>query len=166
MKNKFPLLVLLGLILINVLSNSCKKDAESTISTIFTDGKWQLASVLVTTTTNLNQVVDTINVSCDSIQVFTFNTDKTCTYNHFSCTKQNVSTGHWSLSADQLTLNVPDMKCDSAGIQTTPFSNAQVYNAGQYSLVLQTGNYNVIPTATNTTKVTRYGFVRQKASIK
>ncbi|HEY0244494.1 MAG TPA: DUF5004 domain-containing protein [Mucilaginibacter sp.] len=167
MKNKLPLLFLLGLILINLLSNSCKKDTQQTIATLFTGGSWQLASVLVTTTTNLNQVVDTINVNCDSIQMFTFNTDNTCTYTHFNCIAQKKSSGTWSLSTDQLTLKA-DMLCDTnaTGGKSKPFVNAQIYNLGQYSLVLQTGNYDVIPTSTNTTKVIRYGFVRQKASIK
>jgi len=67
---------------------------------------------------------------------------------------------------------VPDMTCiDTVSTKvpgvtipgtTNPFVNAQIYNLGQYSLVLQTGDYNIIPTTTNKTRVMRYGFVRRK----
>lgn len=166
MKNKIPLLFVLGLVLINLLSNSCKKDTQGTITSILTTGKWQLASVLVTTTDSLITKTDTLNTKCGLAQVFIFNTDKTCSYTNFDCVTQ-TATGHWSLSADQITLN-SDMLCaDTTKVGSSkPFANAQIFNAGQYSLVLQMGNYNVIPTSINKTKVIRYGFIRQSTSIK
>ena len=166
MRNKVPLIIVLGLLLINLVSNSCKKQNETTISSLFSDGSWQLASILVTTTDSLIQVTDTLNTTCGSSQIFTFNADNTCTYTNFDCITQ-TTTGHWSLSKDQLTLS-SDMVCadtTKAG-KSQPFANAQVYNVGQYSLVLQTGNYNVIPTTINKTTVVRYGFIRQSTSIK
>ncbi len=166
MKNKIRLLLVSNIILVFFLLNSCKKATDSTITTIFTDGSWQLASVLVTTTVKSISTVDTLNTKCDSTQVFVFNTGGTCTYTNYDCVPQKVS-GQWSLSADQLTLyaNITCKDTTSVG-HSTPFGTAQIVNAGQYSLVLQTGNYNVVPTTTNTTKVTRYGFIRQKTSIK
>jgi len=166
MKNKFPLLFLSGIILINLLSNSCKKDTQGTITSLFTNGNWQLASVTVTITNNLVEKDTTLNTNCDSTQVLIFKSDNTCTYTNFDCVPQKVS-GHWSLSPDQLTLS-SDMKFqDTTAVgSSTPFTNAQVFNAGQYSLVLQTGDYNIIPTTINKTKVVRYGFVRQKTAIK
>ncbi|MDB5111170.1 MAG: hypothetical protein JWR67_2284 [Mucilaginibacter sp.] len=167
MKNKLPLLFLLGFVLIGLIINSCKKNTQSAIPALFTNGKWQLASVLVTNTNNAVTTTTTFNTVCDSTQMFTFNTDNTCTYTNFSCIPQK-SSGHWSLSADQLTLYVADMTCDTSAIggKAKPFAQAQIVNLGDYSLVLQTGDYNVIPTTTNKTRVVRYGFVRQKASIK
>lgn len=165
MKNKTPLLVVLALLLINLLSNSCKKDNQGTISSLFANGNWQLASVLVTTTDSLKTVTDTLNANCNLTQLFTFSANNTCTYTNFDCQSQTTS-GNWSLSSDQLTLysNVV-CKFTSPALSSTPFKTAQIYSIGQYSLVLQTGDYNIIPTTTNKTKVIRYGFVRQKASI-
>src|ERR1700749_3531311 len=104
MKNKFPLLFLLGIILINLLSNSCKKDTQGTIASLFTNGNWQLASVTVTTTVNMTQKDTTLNTNCNLTQILIFKPDNTCTYTNFDCIPQNVS-GHWSLSADNLTLS-------------------------------------------------------------
>ena len=166
MKNKVPLLCILGLILINLLSNSCKKDTQGSIASLFTNGNWQLASVTVTTTNNMVQKDTTLNTTCDSTQIFIFKTDNSCTYTNFDCVPQKAG-GHWSLSSDNLTLSSDIVLKDTTTVGTsTPFKNAQVFNAGQYSLVLQTGDYNIIPTTTNKTKVVRYGFIRQKTSIK
>lgn len=166
MKNKIPLLFIVGLILINLLSNSCKKDTQGTIASLFTNGNWQLASVTVTTTNNMLQKDTTLNTTCGLTQILIFKPDNTCTYTNFDCIPQNVS-GQWSLSTDNLTLNSDMLFKDTTAVGTsTPFKNAQVFNAGQYSLVLQTGDYNVIPTTTNKTKVVRYGFIRQKTSTK
>jgi len=166
MKNKIRVVIVLGLALIGLIGNSCKKDNPGTVSSVLTAGNWQLANILVTTTTNLVSITDTINATCGLTQLLTFNTDNTCTYTNYDCLAQTAS-GHWSLSADQLTLS-SDMtfKFTTQALSANPFANAQVFNAGQYSLVLQTGNYNVIPTTTNSVTVVRYGFIRQKAPIK
>jgi Domain of unknown function (DUF5004) len=166
MKSKFPLLFILGLILINLLSNSCKKDTSGSITSLFTNGSWQLASVTVTTTINMTQKDTILNTTCDSTQILIFKSDNSCTYTNFDCIPQKVS-GHWSLSADNLTLSSDMLLKDTTAAGTsTPFKNAQFFNAGDYSLVLQTGDYNIIPTTINKTKVIRYGFIRQKTSIK
>jgi len=162
MKRKHWLLFLLGFVLTGMVVNACKKNNETTVPLLFTRGKWQLASVVVTITKGSTTVLDTLNTTCDSTQLFTFNTNNTCTYTNFDC-KPQVSNGSWSLSQDQLTL-VADMTCkDTTAVGTSkPFINAQIVNMGQYSMVLQTGDYNVIPTSTNSTRTVRWGFVRQK----
>ncbi len=108
--------------------------------------------------------MDTLNTTCDSTQVLVFNAGQTCTYSNFDCVPQK-SSGNWSLSTDQLTLNA-DMTCKDTTKtgSSKPFYGAQILNAGVYSLVLQTGDYNVIPTTTNSTRVVRYGFVHPKTT--
>lgn len=168
MKNKIPFLFVLSLVLINVLSNSCKKDKQTSLQTLFTNGKWQLSTVIVTTTTVDTSIVDTLNTTCDTTQLFTFNADNTCTYTNFQCKDQPMATGRWSLSEDQLYLN-SDIVCQdtiSSGTGSSkPFASAQIFNLGQYSLVLQTGDLQSNPTIKKRT-VIRYGFIRQKDTTK
>jgi|EndMetStandDraft_4_1072995.scaffolds.fasta_scaffold331329_2 hypothetical protein len=165
MKNKLPFLFISGLILINLLSNSCKKDKQNNIAALFSSGSWQLASVRYTISVGDTIKLDTIlNTTCDTTQVFTFKDDKTCTYTNFNCIHQPTASGNWALSENNLFLN-SDIVCkDTTKVGSSkPFANAQIYNIGQYSLVLLTGdiqNYTI-----NTKrKVIRYGFVKQKAA--
>lgn len=165
MKNKLPFLFISGLILINLLSNSCKKEKSNYIENLFSSGPWQLASVRYTISIGDTIKLDTtLNTICDTTQVFTFKEDKTCTYTNFNCIHQPTASGHWALTENNLFLN-SDIVCkDTTAVGSSkPFANAQIYNIGQYSLVLLTGdiqNYNI-----NTKrKVIRYGFVRQKAA--
>jgi hypothetical protein len=167
MKNKLPLLIISGLILINLLSNSCKKDNVNNIETILSSGAWQLSSVRITYSVGDTTKLDTaLNTLCDTTQVFTFNADKTCTYTNFNCKHQPTGSGHWAITANKLFLN-SDIVCQdtTAAGKSRPFTNAKIDNAGQYSLVLLTGdiqNYTI----TTKRKVVRYGFVRQKAASK
>jgi hypothetical protein len=165
MKNKLPFLFISGLILINLLSNSCKKDKQNNIADLFSSGSWQLASVRYTISVGDTIKLDTtLNTTCDTTQVFTFKEDKTCTYTNFDCIHQPTASGNWALSENNLYLN-SDIVCkDTTKVGSSkPFANAQIYNIGQYSLVLLTGdiqNYTI-----NTKrKVIRYGFVKQKAA--
>jgi hypothetical protein len=166
MKNKTTVLFVLGLMMVSLLINSCKKDNQGTIETLFTSGKWQLASVVATvylgdavTSTN------TLNTTCDSTQIFIFNTDKTCTYTNFDCLPQK-SAGTWSISSDKLTLYADMSARDTtAKGSSKPFNGARIINLGQYSMVLDAGDiqdYSV----TKPRRVVRYGFVRQKTTIK
>jgi hypothetical protein len=166
MKYKIPLFIIVGLILINLVSNSCKKDKQSSIQTLFTNGKWQLASVEETITVGDTTKLDTLlNVKCDTTQLFTFNTDYSCTYTNFDCLHQPTASGHWSLSADQLYLNCDIMcKDTTAAGSSRPFTTAQINTIGPYSLILLTGDVQNYTSATKR-KVIRYGFVRQKSSI-
>jgi hypothetical protein len=164
MKYKISILFFLGFIIITLVVNSCKKDPRGTITSLFTGGRWQLASELVTYTNFGVTTIDTLNLKCDSTQIFTFNTNHTCTYSNFDCiATPSPPKGNWSLSADQLTLYSTIICRDTTAKHTSmPFDTVQIVNLGQYSMVLQTGNFNVIPTTLNKTRVVRYGFVRQK----
>jgi len=161
--NKKNLLLLITVLCAIVLVNSsCKKQQQTTVAQLLSTGTWQLASIKVTYTNKLVTTYDTLNTNCNLLQSIIFKSDNTCTYANFDCIQQQAN-GHWQLSTDQLTLAIPDMTCQDttkAG-SSKPFVNAQLINAGQYSLVIQTGDYNIIPTTTNSTKVIRYGFIRQ-----
>ncbi len=167
MKNKIPLLFVSGLLLLNLLSNSCKKDKQTSIQALFANGTWQLASINETVFVgDTVKFADTLNTKCDTTQLFTFNADNTCTYTNFDCRHQPTASGHWSLSSDQLYLN-SDIVCKdtTAAGSSKPFATAQIYNIGQYSLVLLTGDLQNYTSSTKR-KVTRYGFIRQNSSIK
>ncbi len=162
---KVKRLVLLLLILITgLVINSCKKNTVSPISSLFT-GKWQLASVIVTYYTgNTMDSTVTLNTSCLLSQVFTFNANNTCTYTNFDCLTQPTASGHWSLTQNQVYLqaNVVCKDTTAAG-SSMPFSNAQIYNLGQFSLVLNTGDIQPNYSLTKHRKVIQYGFINQKA---
>ncbi len=166
MKNKLPLFIVLGLVLVNLLSNSCKKEAQTSIESLFTSGKWQLASVVATV--YLGDAIistNTLNINCDSTQVFAFNADNTCTYSNFECIAQN-SSGKWSLSPDKLTLYADMTARDTTAAGTSkPFGLARIINLGQYSMVLDAGDIQSYSVTTPRT-IVRYGFVRQKTTIK
>ncbi|MBB6131698.1 hypothetical protein [Mucilaginibacter lappiensis] len=170
MKNKIPLVFVLGLVMVNLLSNSCKKDNNSNIPHLLTAGSWLLATVQVYNYVGDAQVgvIDSLYVGCDSTQTFTFNTNNTCTFVNFACLAQKT-TGNWSLTANRLYLTT-DMTCkDTTGNlnkavkQIQPFSNAQIATLGVYSLVLQTGDVQPNYSATSRRRIVRYGFIKQKA---
>ena len=166
MKNKLPLFIVLGLVLINLLSNSCKKEARTTVEDLFTSSKWQLASVV--STVYLGEAIvstTTLNTTCDSTQILALNKDNTCTYTNFDCLPQK-SAGTWSLSSDKLTLYADMSARDTtAKGSSKPFNGARIINLGQYSMVLDAGDVQDY-SATKPRKVVRYGFVRQKTTIK
>lgn len=169
MKNKLPLLFILGLVTINLLSNSCKKENSSNIPHLLTTGVWQLASIQVYNYVGNAQTgdPDTLNTDCDKTQFFTFKTDNTCSYTNFDCLDQ-TSTGTWTLTENKLYFN-SDMVCTDtiAGGGTgkvTPFKNTQIYNLGNYSMVLQTGDVEPNYSPTKRRQIVRYGFVRQNAT--
>lgn len=164
MKRKHSFLFLLGLIAINLFSNSCKKDKDGTVESLMARGTWQLASVLVYNYVGSNNTsTDTLNTDCVNDQTFTFNADNTCTYVNFSCIKQTVN-GQWQLSADKLTLQstllCQDTVRSTVDTLTTPFRNARIVNLGQYSMVLETGDTNSAYLSTDKRHIKRYGFVR------
>jgi hypothetical protein len=167
MKNRIPLIFLTGMVLINLLSNSCKKDTQGTIESLFTGGKWQLANLTRTIIIGDSTHIDTLNTTCDTTQLFTFNADKTCNYTNYACTHQPASAGIWELSPDHLYLesNIVCKDDTSAAGSLKPFTNAHILNLGQYSLVLETGDLQNYSTTQRRT-IMRYGFIRQKASAK
>ena len=162
MKHKISLLFLSGFILIAVLVNSCKKDAQGTIESVLTSSGWQLASV--TQTTYLGNAIlstETLNANCSLTQIFAFKTDNSCTYTNFECIHQDAS-GNWALSPDKLTLyaNLTSKDTTAAGT-SQPFDTTRIVNLGQNSMVVETGPVSNFST-TVSRKIRRYGFVRQK----
>jgi len=165
-------LAILVLTAAGLIINSCKKDNQNYIETLLTRGKWQLASVLVYNKVGSSVVrVDTLNTNCDSTQIFSFNSNGTCTYTNFECIPQKTS-GSWTLSSDQLTLNsnmlCTDTLTDGTGAiaptKGMPFQNTQLYNVGQYSMVLRTGDINILVTSTTRSRIIQYGFVHPSAN--
>jgi hypothetical protein len=169
MKNKFPLLFIIALVVAGALANSCKKDKNSNIPALLTNGVWELASVQVYYYTGNTQIgnPDTLNTDCDKSQYFTFKSDNTCTYTNFDCIEQ-TSTGTWNLTENKLYFSSDIVAKDTvAGGSTStekPFNYTQIETLGTYSLVLQTGDVEPNYSATKARTVKRYGFIRQKAT--
>ena len=165
MKYKVPLFFLVGFALIALIINSCKKETQNNIETLFTGGQWQLSSLQRTHYVgDTLKFTDTLNTACTLDQIFTFNADKTCSYTNYTCDPQPTANGTWSLSTDQLYLNSNIACKDSTGGGTTtqPFKIARIINLGQYSLVLETGSLETFYPPNRVRVKTRYGFVRQK----
>ena len=163
MKNKsYSLLLLLGLLVAMVI-NSCKKDDAGSIKTLFTGGKWQLASVVATNYTGNTQIsTQTLDSTCMQTQYFTFNTDNTCTYTNFDCIEQTTAAATYSLTPNQLILNAQVVcKDTTAAGSSMPFSNAAIINLGQYSMILQTGDIAPNYSLTAPRRIVQWGFVRQ-----
>jgi hypothetical protein len=168
MKNKFPLLFIIALVVAGALANSCKKDKNSNIPALLASGVWQLASIQVYHYTGNTQVgnPDTLNTDCDKNQYFTFKSDNTCSYTNFDCIEQ-TSTGTWTLTENRLYFSSDMVAKDTVagGTMSTekPFDYTQIETLGNYSLVLQTGDVEPNYSATKARTVVRYGFIRQKA---
>ena len=166
MKNKNILFLIGVLVIISVMVNSCKKDAQTSIQALFTNGKWQLASVIKLRYIGAGQLPavhsDTMNTTCDSTQIFAFSSNSACSYTNFDCIPQKVA-GTWSLSKDQLFLmsNVSLADTIAGGKPSTgqPFSYTRIVNLGQYSMVLQTGDIATYFTSTTKRTIIQYGFV-------
>jgi hypothetical protein len=169
MKNKIPLVLVLGLVIINLLSNSCKKGDNSNIPHLLVSGTWQLATLQVSNYIGDSQIsVDTLNDSCLLTQLFTFNENNTCTYTNYACQSQ-TTTGTWTLTPNKLYF-ASNMICKDtvpggkgALRDTMPFTNTQINTLGTYSMVLQTGDVQPNYSPTSRRRVVRYGFIRQKA---
>jgi hypothetical protein len=169
MKTKIPLLFILSLVIINLLSGSCKKGNSSNVPHLLTNGVWQLATIQVYNYVGNSQTsIDTLNDSCMLTQLFTFSTDNTCTYTNFDCLSQ-TSTGTWALTSNNLYFQSGMVCQDSVSggttSTTTPFSNTQIYTLGIYSMVLQTGDVEPNYSATKVRHVTRYGFIKKQTTI-
>ncbi|MCD8741855.1 hypothetical protein LT679_14660 [Mucilaginibacter roseus] len=151
------------------LYNSCKKDDPTNIRNLFTAGPWELASLQVFNYvgTTLDET-DTLNTDCDKKQIFRFNDDNTCTYSNYDCLDQ-APTGTWSLSRDRLYL-LSDILVDTAATDTgsiasgslRPFTNTKIVNLGQYSMVLQTGDFQETNQPNRARRVVQYSFIRQR----
>ncbi|MCC8424045.1 DUF5004 domain-containing protein [Mucilaginibacter sp. UR6-11] len=167
MRNKLLYLLIPAVLLTGLFINSCKKDNQNSIGTLLTNGAWQLSSVRVTESVGDTVKLDTIlNTNCDTIQLFTFKTDQTCTYSNFDCKHQPVARGTWSVTANRLFLSA-NMVCQdtTAAGSSKPFTYCAINTLGNYSMVLYTGDI-VNYSTTSKRRVVRYGFVRQKAATK
>ena len=156
-------LLLLAVLIIGLIVNSCKKTGLNAIPALFTGGTWQLASIETKNYIGNQQTKDTtINDTCG--QHFTFNADNTCTYTTFNCITQTAS-GTWTLTPNQLYLNA-DMVCKdtSAAGTSKPFINAQINNLGVYSMILYTGDIAPNYSLTQPRTIVIYGFVRVKTN--
>ena len=168
MKNKFQLFFVLGLVVTGALVNSCKKDKNSNIPALLTTGVWELASIQVYHFTGNTQIgdPDTLNTDCDKSQYFVFKSDNTCSYTNFDCLDQ-TTTGTWTLTENRLYFSSDMVAKDTVAGGTMgtekPFNYTQIFNLGNYSLVLQTGDVEPNYSATKARTVKRYGFIRQKA---
>jgi hypothetical protein len=157
-------LLILAVLIIALVINSCKKNTQSPIHALFTGGRWQLASVFAFHYIGNTQVsTDTLNTTCDSAQYFTFNANNTCTYTNFDCIPQSPPSAAWSLTPNQLFLvaNVVCKDTTAAG-SSMPFANAAIQNLGQFSLILLTGDIQPNYSLTKPRRIVQYGFIRQK----
>jgi hypothetical protein len=163
MKKRHLLLLLSGM-LVALVINSCKKDNQTAIKSLFTGGTWQLASVTATNYTgNTETSTETLNDSCSTTQFFTFNADNTCTYTNFDCITQAPPSASWTVTPNQLFLNANVVcKDTTAAGSSIPFANAQIINLGQFSLILQTGDIAPNYSLTKKRRIVQYGFIRQK----
>jgi hypothetical protein len=155
---------LLGMLLLCVAVNSCKKDNNDNITNLLTKGRWQLASMQVYHFIGDSQIsTDTLNTDCDTTQLFTFFKDKVCTYTNYDCKVQPIARGTWSLSDTKLVLNA-DITCQDNSVAGSlkPFLNAQIQNLGDFSLVVQTGDTQNYYSPTQPRTIYRYAFIRQK----
>ncbi|UOE50411.1 DUF5004 domain-containing protein [Mucilaginibacter sp. SMC90] len=158
------LLFFLFVVSIALIVNSCKKDNLSHIPGLLA-GNWQLASITVTNYVGDAQVsLDTLNQTCEDIQLFTFNADNSCSYTNFQCNPDTVK-GRWSLTDNKLFL-ISDIVCKdttkASGGTSKPFENTKIVTLGNYSMVLETGDVEPNYSATKKRRIMRYGFIRQK----
>lgn len=146
------------------LYNSCKKDDPTNIRNLFTSGPWELASLQVFNYVGTTQgKTDTLNQDCDKKQIFRFNDDNTCTYSNYNCVEQ-LPTGTWSISKDRLYL-ISEIACDTSAETNSsirPFTNTKIVNLGQYSMVLQTGDFQETNQPAKVRRVVQYSFTRQR----
>lgn len=165
-KVKCSLLFLLcaSFLSINLVVSSCKKNNQTSIKPLFTNGSWQLASIIVFNFIGNTQVsADTLNTNCNLIQIFKFSAN-TCTYTNFDCLTQPIASGQWSLSPNQLYLQAGVVcKDTTAAGSSMPFSNAAIINLGHFSLVLKTGDIQTNYSLTKHRRIVQYGFINQNA---
>lgn len=161
MNYKFLILSVFSAMVLMVLSTSCKKTNTDTPTYFLTSGgAWILASQQVFHYVGDSLAsTDTINVGLT--QQFIFNNDNTCTYSNYHSIAQNAA-GSWQFNSDSLTVQAKISCKDSVNgsvVTDMPFSDAEVDNVGQYSLVLKTGYLGSFYTPKTVRKITRYAFV-------
>jgi len=169
MKNKILFFSLACILLTGLAANSCKKDDNASIQTLFTTGTWQLASVKVTNYLG-SSTINTyyLDTTCSQTQFFTFPNTTNCTFTNYHCITQ-TTTGTWSLTKDKLYLMV-NMTCldTLAGgkdtVKKPAFANTKIVNLGPYSMTLQTGDIGAYYTPTTKRTIFEYAFVHRTHS--
>lgn len=159
MNNKKIYFLLAGLLSACFFFNSCKKEKQSSVPSLFTYGVWRLGSIQEATYLGGTQtLLDTLDI--DSVQTFKFNNDNTCSYTNFD-NKAGTVSGTWSLSDTQLYMfaNITYPNITTAGTKQ-PFINCQIVNLGEYSMVIQTGDIQTYYNPTDKRTIRTYGFVR------
>jgi hypothetical protein len=154
-----------ALLIVGMVINSCKKqDPQTSIASLFTNGSWQLSSVMRLNIVGGNTTTDTLNTNCDTTQIFTF-TKNTCSYTNFHCIDQPTSTGNWSLSTNGLVL-YSNIACkdtlpkDSCCTIAHPFIYTQIVSIGLYQMTLKTGDVGSYYGPTTKRTVYMYSFIR------
>lgn len=156
MMKKLYFLFLLAMLFTCLTINSCKKSDQTSITDFLTQRPWKLALKQRLAYVNNSLVkTDTLESTCKLSQTLTFNTNKNYTYQNFACTNGTVS-APWSITPDYLYLNLNSViSINSAKAQNV----ARIINLGQYSLVFDAGDINIIHKPTDSVIVFRYGFI-------
>ncbi|MES2268232.1 MAG: hypothetical protein V4520_15835 [Bacteroidota bacterium] len=164
MNKKKTYSLLAGMLLLGFMLNSCKKEKTESLQSLFTNGKWQLGSVIEYKYLG-GQETDRDTLDCDLAQTFKFNDDMTCSYTNLDC-KENTVSGRWSLSDTRLFLNadITYPTVTSAGTKQ-PFINSRINNLGDFSMVLETGDLQTYYTSTDRRTIRRWGFIRIKPNV-
>jgi hypothetical protein len=162
MKSSRILLIVLTLVAVAIVVNSCKKQSQSPIQQLFSGGYWELASITVTYYTGNTVDSTATDTVCQAGQKFTFYSNNTCNYTNYDCIAQTSTTASWSLTPNQVYLQTNIIcKDTTAKGSSMPFAYAQIQNLGVYSLVLNIGD--ILPNYSLTQKrvIYQYGFIRQ-----
>ncbi|MCO5934102.1 hypothetical protein NAF17_01000 [Mucilaginibacter sp. RB4R14] len=164
MKNKNLYFLLVGLMVLSFTFNSCKKDKTDSIQSLFTNGKWELGSVIEYKYLG-GQETNRDTLKCNNSQIFKFNDDMTCSYTNLDCKLSTVS-GRWSLSDTRLFLfaDITYPTVTTAGTKQ-PFINSRISNLGEFSMVLETGDLQTYFTSTDMRTIRRWGFIRIKPNV-
>nr|WP_067054607.1 hypothetical protein [Mucilaginibacter sp. L294] len=161
MNNKKIYFLLTAVLVAGFFFNSCKKEKQSSIPSLFTYGTWRLTSIQEATYLGGSRLtLDTIPIN--TIQTFAFNDDRTCAYTNFD-DKEDTVNGTWALSDTQLYLfaNITFPYTTTAKTNQ-PFINSHIISLGEFSMVIEAGDIQTYYSPTDSRTIRTYGFVRIK----
>ncbi|MES2060677.1 MAG: hypothetical protein V4456_02070 [Bacteroidota bacterium] len=164
MNNKKIYFLLTAVLIAGFFFNSCKKEKQSSIPSLFTYGEWRLTSIQKAKYLGGSRLsLDTLDI--DSVQTFTFNKDQTCAYTNFD-DKVGTVNGTWSLSDTQLYLfaNITFPYVTTADTKQ-PFINCHIVSLGEFSMVIEAGDIQTYYNPTDNRTIRTYGFVRIKPVV-
>lgn len=164
MNNKKIYFLLAGLLITSFFLNSCKKEKQTSIPSLFTNGTWQLGSIQEAKYLGGSRLsLDTLQAK--TTQIFAFNKDMTCSYTNFD-DKAGTVNGTWSLSDTKLflfsTITYPEITTTGT---KQPFINCHILSLGEYSLVIEAGDIQTYYNPTDKRTIRTYGFVRIKPAV-